>query len=100
MENKFDKSVYNSSNDTQTLGNLVAELQKIDENTPVKLLCDHTATAIQLKGEDNVIHSIHLEVDFTYLTELVKKRNQKEARNNGRKTKQSVLVKTRKANRK
>lgn len=78
-------NAYKSFKETQTVGDLVLELQKLDLNIPVRLLCDHVASSAQLKGEQMINHSIHLEIDFDYLTPLLRTKHSKEVNNNGSK---------------
>ncbi len=59
------------NNDTITLGELIVQLQKIDPKTTVRMSCDHRAYPVKVGIERGVLHEMHADLEFMYVTELV-----------------------------
>ena len=66
----MDTSVYADPTtlpNPSTIGGLIKELSKLDETTPIKILADHSILQTTIRGEDKILHKMHLEIDYSYV---------------------------------
>lgn len=63
----YNVNINNQVKDTKTIGELVNELQKVDPDTPIRLMCDHSCSAAKINNKQGYLHHLHLEIDFEYV---------------------------------
>lgn len=65
----YNVDIYKNVNgDTKTLGELIAELQKIDPRTPIHMICDHSCSLLSSsEKKKGYLHTLHIDLEFDYI---------------------------------